>query len=135
MVAQYVGWRAPLAIYPIFACYIMLLLLASRIPQAKKHKTPIKNGLGTALRSAWPVHLAPAVIMIFIAAQGALLPFHLAATGLTEPNSRAIVLTATPTFAMIASTTYGLIKGRISDRWLFSVASYFPTAAAMPLSA
>lgn len=123
--AQYVGWRAPLAIYPLFGIFLLVLLAPTRLPDARR-QDGAKGDLWAALTSAFSVYLAAASIMFLIGAQSSLLPFHLEAGGLTSSGSRALVLVATPIFAMVGSTSYALIRGRVSDRrllWIAIVAS------------
>ncbi len=119
--AQFYGWRAPFAIYVGFGLLALTLVAGSRTPVVPRDDTV--NGLVTAARKAGPVYLAGGFIFLLMGTQPTLMPFHLAAHGLTTPGSRAVVLVAAPAAAMLSSIAYALIRGRIADRWILSVAT------------
>ena len=119
--AQFYGWRGPFAIYIGFGVLALLLITGSKTPVVPHDGT--RNGLLAAARKAGPVYLAGGFIFFMMGTQPTLMPFHLAAHGLTTPGSRAVVLVAAPTAAMLSSITYALIRGRIADRWILVVAT------------
>ena len=121
MLAQAFGWRAPFAIYVGFGLLILLLITRSKTPVVPRDDTA--NGLVAAARKAGPVYLAGGFIFLMMGTQPTLMPFHLAAHGLTTPGARAVVLVAAPTAAMLSSIAYALIRGRIADRWILVVAT------------
>lgn len=121
VVAQVHGWRAPFAIYVGFGLLALLLVAASKTPAVARDDTA--NGLAAAARKAGPVYLAGGFIFLMMGTQPTLMPFHLAAHGLTTPGGRAVVLVAAPTAAMLSSIAYALIRGRIADRWMLAVAT------------
>ena len=117
VVAQYFGWRAAVAVYPIFSLYLLTMLAINRLPPGAE-TPPSSNGVLAALVQAWPVYLAEIGLMFLLGGLTALLPFHLEAGGLTTPGARAAVLTALPGLATGGSVSYGLIRGRIPDHRL-----------------
>lgn len=121
LLAQSYGWRASFAIYGGFGLLVLLLVAASETPVVPRDETA--NGLVAAARKAGPVYLAGGFIFLMMGTQPTLMPFHLAAHGLTTPGGRAVVLTAAPTAAMLSSIAYALIRGRLADRWILIIAT------------
>lgn len=116
ILAQVYGWRGPFAIYVGFGLLALLLVASSKTPVIPRDDTA--NGLVAVARTAGPVYLAGGFIFLLMGTQPTLMPFHLAAHGLTTPGSRAVVLVAAPAAAMLSSIAYALIRGRIADRWM-----------------
>lgn len=121
VLAQFHGWRAPFAIYVGFGLLALLLVAGSKTPAVPRDDTV--NGIAAVARRAGPVYLAGGFIFLMMGTQPTLMPFHLAAHGLTTPASRAVVLVAAPAAAMLASIAYALIRGRIADRWMLVAAT------------
>ena len=121
VLAQFYGWRAPFGIYVVFGLVVMALIAASNTPIVPRDET--KHGLVAAARKAGPVYLAGGFIFLMMGTQPTLMPFHLAAHGLTTPASRAVVLVAAPAAAMLSSIAYALVRGRIVDRWMLILAT------------
>ncbi len=121
ILAQFYGWRAPFAIYVGFGLIALLLIAGSRTPVVPHDNST--NGLAAAARKAGPVYLAGGFIFLMMGTQPTLMPFHLAAHGLTTPGSRAVVLVAAPAAAMLSSIAYALIRGRIADHWMLVIAT------------
>lgn len=121
ILAQAFGWRGPFAIYVGFGLLALLLIASSKTPVIPRDDT--SNGLVAVARKAGPVYLAGGFIFLLMGTQPTLMPFHLAAHGLTTPGSRAVVLVAAPAAAMVSSIAYALIRGRIADRWMLAAAT------------
>lgn len=121
VLAQFYGWRAPFAIYVGFGLLALLLIVGSKTPVVPRDETT--NGLVSVARKAGPVYLAGGFIFLMMGTQPTLMPFHLAAHGLTTPGSRAVVLVAAPAAAMLSSIAYALVRGRIADRWMLVTAT------------
>lgn len=127
--AQAYGWRAPFAIYAAFGALIVALVLPSKLPAIEA--APASRAVLTeVVRSAGSTYVAALLLFIVMGTQATLLPFHLAAHGLSTPGERALVLSAGPATAIVASVLYGVFAGRISERatvliaTLVSVAGY-----------
>ena len=134
LLAQVYGWRGPLAIYVGFGVLILALVAPSRLPRIAPDPNP-GHGLSRVMRSAGSTYVATLLLFVVMGTQATLLPFHLAANGLTTPGARAIVLTSAPAMAILASIAYGLLSGRISDRGMALAATAVSVAgyAAMGL--
>ncbi len=117
LLAQRYGWRGPFAIYVVFGGFMALLIAISRTPKISKQSgdAVIGNRLLAVGARATSTYVGAALLFVVMASQTTLLPFHLAAHGLSTPNMRAVVLAAQPASAVIAALIYGLIGGRISD--------------------
>lgn len=120
--AQYYGWRVAFAIYPAFACLLMILIATSRLPKIQRDPT-VPNGLVAVVKLAGPVYLGAAAIMFATGGQAALVPFHLVANGIGNSGVRALILVAVPVFAMVGSTVFGLAREQVGDKLLLLASS------------
>lgn len=118
--AQFFGWRAPFCIFVVFGVLVLLLIFRQRLPTTGGARHG--HGLLSVARMAPGTYAAGFCLFFLTASVGGVLPFHLAANGLGTPGSRAIVLTAVPVFATVASAGYALNRGRIGDRTLVVIA-------------
>jgi MFS family permease len=123
VLAQRLGWRAPFALFLVFAG----LGLAFSLPSAPRVKPTVEKGPAGAgyafLRRLWPFYVLSVFLMALVFLGSIQLPFLLNEDGIRSAALRSGILSATTFACAIVSALYGPVQKSLGPQLTFALST------------
>jgi MFS family permease len=119
--AQYIGWRAPFAIYGVVGLLAFLLALPSVTGGRPPAAASVSSEWGI-LRHLWSIYIVSGLLFIVTIGVGAQIPLLLTDHGVTAQVVQAVVVGTVTVFSTAGAFAYGRVRRALGGKRNFALA-------------